>query len=274
MPAALDLFVVGDPADPYQKAFSDALFTPDEAPPEPLARANGGRVDEAFNVYRNNVAVSLAEAVRAAYPVTSQLLGEGLSKQIGLAFARAHPPRSPVMALYGEGFEAFLANHPVAKQKPFLVDMARLEWAWREAYHTAAAAPLTLGMLAAADPEKLDGMRLVPHPAARLIGSRFPVGTIYAIESGISDADPQTVDLRRAETVLVVRPEIKVGVHLISEGGARFFKASADGTSLGDAAAMAMDIEPDFDLGGFFAFALPAGAFSRLDHMEQKRAQP
>jgi hypothetical protein len=32
---------------------------------------------EAFNVYRNNVVASLADALKAAFPVTSQLAGRG-----------------------------------------------------------------------------------------------------------------------------------------------------------------------------------------------------
>jgi hypothetical protein len=51
------------------------------------------------------------------------------------AFARANPPRSPVMAHYGAGFAGFIEEFPPAAGLPYLADVARLELLRVHAYH-------------------------------------------------------------------------------------------------------------------------------------------
>ena len=63
------------------------------------------------------------------------------------AYALAEPPRSPVLMDYGAGFADFIAGFAPAASLPYLPDVARIERAWREAYHAADAEPLTAGGL-------------------------------------------------------------------------------------------------------------------------------
>ena len=94
-----------------------------------------------FSVYRNNIAVGLIGALEARYPGSRRFAGEELFRAMARAFVHSHKPRSPVMIAYGEEFPEFVVEWEGTD--PRLVDLARLENAWVEAYHAADAAAAT-----------------------------------------------------------------------------------------------------------------------------------
>jgi hypothetical protein len=129
-------------------------------------------------------------------------------------FVRAHPPKNAVLSTYGGDFPGYLAQHPATKVRPFLGDVALLERRRIEAYHAADAPVFDGAVLGGIDPEILSAGTLVVHPAVRLIASRFPIATVYAIEKATLDGvaapvDRSSVDMRKGEAVLVSRPLLR-----------------------------------------------------------------
>ena len=84
-------------------------------------------VGGAMAVYRNTVIHGTVEALSANYPVVAQIVGEEMFEGIAVAFASHHSPRSPVLALYGEGFAEWIEQQPWADDLPYLADVARVE---------------------------------------------------------------------------------------------------------------------------------------------------
>ena len=80
-----------------QKLFSSAVLAPDVPTPEGLSDAKGNPAGRRFSVYRNNVAVSLKEALKTRFRVISKLLGEENFINIAGEFIRDHPPDSPLI---------------------------------------------------------------------------------------------------------------------------------------------------------------------------------
>ena len=84
---------------------------------------------------------------------------------------------------------------------PWLADTARIERAWLDAYHEADAAPLTASDLASFPPERLADLVFAPHPATRLVRSRFAAVTIFAANrAGCGNARGRLGRQRQAET--------------------------------------------------------------------------
>lgn len=205
-----------------------------------------------FAIYRNNVFVGLTGALRARFPVTEAVLGPKFFAALARAYLRQDPPSDPVLALWGEGFPAFAARFPGTDALPWLGDLARLEAAWTRAYHAEDAAPARLEDLT---PEGVDRLRL--HPAVQVLASDWPVGTIW---SGHAAGEPPKA-ARGAELVLIARPGLEVGVHLLPAADRRFVAALAEGRDLMTAAEAALSA-PDFDFGRALTGLVRLGAFT------------
>lgn len=259
--------------DHHHDSFAAAVLNPTLPVPEGVARANGGDPQQAFNVYRNNVVASLAEALKASYPVTSQLLGEGLQRALMVDYVRAHPPATPVLTRYGAGFADMLAAHETTRKRPFLAQMARMERLRLDSYHSADAPVLDATALANIDPDALMDGRFVLHPATRLMRSPFPIGSIYAVENaamaGTLPADGRAgINMAIPEAVLITRPLYDVSVEIIGLGEVAFLHACSKNQPFADAAALGAEKDPDFDLQAVLTLALSTGSFTAFQPLQ------
>ncbi|SLN73257.1 HvfC/BufC N-terminal domain-containing protein [Oceanibacterium hippocampi] len=246
-----------------QASFAAALADP-ERPAPPALRAGAETADSTrFDIYRNNIMVGLIEGLERNFPVVRRLVGDAFFRHAARTYARHNPPRSPVLLLYGRGFGDFLDQFEAARSVPYLGDVARLEWARLDAYHAADADPLAIDRLAAVAAPDLDGLRLTLHPSLHLLGSRFPVGSIWAATSG---ADPATaVDMARGEDVAVLRPGPTVELRILPAAGRTFIEGLAAGRSLGAAARAAAEAHADFDLSSHLSGLFGLGAVIALE---------
>ena len=106
------------------------------------------------------------------------------------AFVRQHPPKSPLLFEYGDGFADFVAAFEPAAALAYLPDVIRLEAARSRAYHAADETSIEPAAFAAVLPDDLPGLRLRLHASAFIIRSAHPVVTIWAANAGDADAGP------------------------------------------------------------------------------------
>jgi hypothetical protein len=241
-----------------QSAFASALLDPARAVPEGLLAPDGSPAGRRFSIYRNNVAVSLTEALATAFPVLAKLLGEANFRGLAGLFLRAHPPDSPLLMFYGAEMPGFLAALPQLAHLPYLPDVARLELALRESYHAADAETLGPQAFAALPPERLLAVRPRLHPAVRLVASPWPIHAIWA-RNMLPDAPKPAPG---AETVLITRPDFDPVQTLLPDGADALVRALTEGATLGAA------IEAggaDFDATDTLARLITAGAFAALE---------
>ncbi|GBD47736.1 HvfC/BufC N-terminal domain-containing protein [Methylopila sp. Yamaguchi] len=243
-----------------QARFAAAALDPGAAVPADLAQAGGRAPERRFAVYRNNVAVGLAGPLAARFPAVRGIVGADFFAELARAFVRAHPPRSPLMMLYGDDFPAFVDTAPGLEELPYLGDVARLEAARTRAYHAADVAPLGAAAFAAIGPEALAEATIRLHPSLGLVRSRHPVASIWAMNAGEAELGP--IDGLPPEDAIVGRPALDVHVRRLPPGGAAFLAALHGGRPLGRACALARRVAPDFDvalnLSGLIASGLAA----------------
>lgn len=223
------------------ESFAEALLDPTRPVP-PLLR---GGVDR-FAVYRNNVVVSLIGALETRFPAARRIVGEGAFAALAAAYVRESPPRSPVMAAYGDDFAEFVDRAPGLDAAPYLADVVRLEAARTRAYHAADAEPLDRRAFAALDTERLGDLTVALHPSLGIVRSRYPLVTIWAMNAG--EAELRAIDDWTPEEALVARPGMDVLVRRLPAGGAAFLDALGHGRPLGEAAEAGGVASPDFDL--------------------------
>jgi len=247
-----------------QQQFFEALLDPGQAPPAGLSAWNASDPATRFAVYRNNVLVSLIDALADSYPVTQELVGEEFFRAMARLFVRAEPPRSPLLAFYGEALAGFIERFPPAASLPYLADVARLEMLRVRAYHAADAGQLPAGAIAQAlaDAETLPDLRVGLHPALRLLRSPYAVVSLWAAHQGI--AEISAVDPYQPENALLLRPHLDVELIRLDPGAGAFVAQLLNGETLGSSVEQVSLAHGDFDLGGILALLIRARAITSI----------
>lgn len=226
-----------------QSSFAEALRDPVLAAPDAVAPIAGLPSERRFNVYRNNIAVSLREALETAFPVVRQLVGDEFFAAMAKVYIERELPASPLLFEYGAGFAGFVEGFEPAGGLPYLSDVARLEYARTTAFHAADAAPIDISALAQIPAEAVDNVRFGFHPSVQFLGSDWPVYSIWQAHQG-ENATPSLAGIQfEAETGLVVRPELEVHVRQLSTTAFEFCRLMQDGRSLAETAAEVPDLD-------------------------------
>ena len=243
-------------------AFASALINPERATPAVVSGPKGKAAAKRYNVYRNNVTVSLIDALAAVYPAVQRITGVDFFRAMARSHIRATPPCSPLLSEYGRDFPAFIERYEYASSMPWLADAARIERAWLDAYHAADAEPLPPAALAAVPQEKLADLDFIAHPATRIVRSRFSAVTIVASNRGNEPVGK--IDASIPEDALITRPDLEVMLRRLPPGGATFIESLMSGRSLGEAAASGLEISSSFDIAANIAGTIDAGAFTKI----------
>ena len=248
------------PPSSYAAPFASALIDPGSETPAVVTGPSGKAAVKRYNVYRNNVTASLIEALVAIYPAVQRITGVEFFRAMARSHIRATPPTSPLLFEYGRDFPAFIETYEYACAMPWLTDTARIERAWLDAYHAADAEPLSAVALGSFPQERLAELRFVVHPATRIVRSRFSAVTIFAANR--DDATAGRIDASVPEDALITRPDLDVVVRQLPAGSAVFLASLIAGQLLGEAAALALDASPTFDIASAIAGMMEAGAFT------------
>ena len=221
-------------------SFARALLDPWATVPG-LRAWNGSDPSVRLDVYRNNVMSSLVEALADTFPVVHAVLGEDTFGAVAATHVRAHPPASPVLALYGAAFAASLADVEALATQPWLPDLARLEFARVRAFHAADAAALPADTLASflKHAAGLPGLVLRLHPGVQVLSSAWAVVSLWAAHQG--PACRQVSALEQAESALVLRADDEAVVIPVAPATARWVSLLLQGRPLGPAVAAAGD---------------------------------
>ncbi|OZI50824.1 HvfC/BufC N-terminal domain-containing protein [Bordetella genomosp. 4] len=248
----------------YATSFSMGLMDPALEPSDDvIAHADKG-VTRRYNVYRNNVTVSLIDALAAIYPAVQRITGVEFFRAMARFHVRATPPTSVLLFEYGRDFPDFIESYTYARDMPWLADIARIERAWLDAYHAADAAILDIEALSAVDQAMLTNLHFTPHPATRVLRSIYPAVTIFTMNK--TDGPVSPLDLNEAEDALITRPDADVIVSRLPAGGAAFLLSLIQGATLEAAVTAALAEAPSFDLASNLGGMISAGVFSTIQN--------
>ena len=254
MVAANDLAAV-------QREFAAALLDPAAPVPSPLRRNGGKAPQKRFAVHRNNMIASLVAALAARFPVVHQLVGDEFFRAMAHLYVTNEPPRSPVLLRYGDRFPDFVENFAPAASIEYLADVARLELARGRAYHAADAAPIDRGAFTSLRPDELAGLRIALHPSVSLVGSQFPIVSIWEAHR---TAQLATIREWVPESALVARPGLDVEVWRLPAGGYVFLGSLLRGMAIAAAAECAAAATAEFDVAENLAVLLRANVVIAL----------
>lgn len=243
-----------------QTEFTKAIFDAALAAPIGLCTPEGAPAGKRFSVYRNNVAVSLSEALDVTFPVIRTLVGDEFFRAMAGVFLRQHAPSSPILMYYGAEMPVFLHSFAPVAHLGYLPDVAKIELALCQSYHAADTPPIDAQTLLSIGPDDLLDLRLHLAPSLHLIRSNWPAAALFHANS-TPDAPPPKM---QAEDVLVTRPEFDPEVVALPDGGGAFIAALQNGSTLGEALKTANIASGNFDFTSVLGLLLAAGAIVKV----------
>lgn len=104
----------------------------------------GGKLSaaDAVEVYRGGYPARMTEALGETFEACWRVLGDEEFLEACRVYARSVPSRSHNLSDYGASFPDFLQRR-FEKDAPFIGDLGRLEWSFKELFHAAPHAGLT-----------------------------------------------------------------------------------------------------------------------------------
>lgn len=250
-----------------QGGFASALLDPAR---QLVGLGDGQDVARGLAVHRNNMMVALVDALASTFPVVRTLVGEAFFATMARDFVRGDPPRSPIIAAYGEGFADFIADYAPAAGVVYLADLARLERLRGEAFNAADAQAIDVARWTAllADNDRLAKMRVRLQPACRWLSSAHPVLSIWQAHQHGADAPRDAalaaLDVTIGEDVLVHRPQWDVQQVLLPAAGIAWLESLRAGATLGDALHVASVNAPSTAPDQLFALLLQHGLVASM----------
>lgn len=150
---------------------------------------------ERLDVYASSYFLRLRDVMKSDFAGLAHALGDDGFDAMMRAYVTRHPPDSFTLNRYGAGVEPFLAKEctlkAVARRRPFLAELARLERAVEEIFHAPRRESVDVKRLKSIPVERWTRATFVPIPAFRLLAFRWPVNRyLQAVYDDKSPAIP------------------------------------------------------------------------------------
>jgi hypothetical protein len=219
--------------------------------------------DRRLQIYRNNTYLNLTAALQTTYPVVQRLVGEGFFRYTAHHYISYHPARSGNLHDFGADFAEFLGHFDAVATLAFLPDVARLEWAYEQAYYAADQSPLSLDRLAQVPADRYETLKFTLHPAVGLVASAYPIQRIWEVNQLDFDGE-QTVDLDSGGDRLLLRRNavLEVDMERLAAGEFTLLQALAAGQPFATACELALVAQADLDVPAVFQRRLTQGTIA------------
>jgi hypothetical protein len=204
---------------------------------------------ERLEIYNRQYWFRVLGALGEDFPALNAVIGSRAFDRLSIAYLTAHPSRSFTLRNLGSHLPEWLAANPgyAGRRHRLAVDVARIEWAFVEAFDSAEREPLTLEQIATLDGDS----RLALQPHVQLIALDYQADDLVldlhkrekrqTSEAGVRHEDspewPARIPrLRRRSTWVVAhRVEHSVYYRRLQPEEFRTLTAIAKGTPLGEA---------------------------------------
>jgi hypothetical protein len=224
---------------------------------------------EQLEIYREQFWLRHTGSLLEDFPGLSGVTGQRDWERLSEEYLASHPPSSYTLRDLGAQLPEYVAGCGFLEHRELCWDMARLEWAYVEAFDARDSAALEPAKLAAIPAEKWPGARLVLDPAVRLLRVSYPVATL---RSQLKRAGDQRIEVpaKQPQCLVVHRRDGAVFYSEVSSSAFELLEALSEGQCLGEALATVMQRVADpaevaSNLQTWFRSWAAAGWFSSVE---------
>jgi hypothetical protein len=186
---------------------------------------------ERLDIYANMYFFRIRDVIADDYRAVAGCVGEDDFHDLVVDYLAACPPAHPSIRHAGERFPAWLASAPIAEKRPWIAELAALEWTRRDLFDGPdCEAPLALDRL-----RGLSGDELVALPL-RLVPSHAILRAAYAVAEAwdaVYEERPASAPEPRPQTILVWRRDLEVLHRVVDDTEAALLPLLARGERFG-----------------------------------------
>jgi hypothetical protein len=190
-------------------------------------------------IYREQFFLRHLDVLRDDFASLAHALGEEGFEALGKAYLQAFPPRSFTLRDLGHALERFVAEAMPWAEDALVADLARVEWAFVEAFDAPDAPRLDLATVAALPEEAWPRARVTLQPSVRRLRLRHAAHDYrLAVRAANGDAAALAAIARPAPSptfVVVFRGPDRLHSLGIDGAACALLDELANGTPLGDA---------------------------------------
>jgi len=151
-----------------QQHFQRCLLAPPADGPQLWVRDSGRAAPERqLAVYIHAYAARLKEVLASDYPAVLIAIGEDAFELLSQAYIETHPSHYFSLRDFGARLASFIADEPAYCELPWLVELARFEWALGQSFDAADTPIARIEDMAAIKPEHWPAQRFELHPSVQ-----------------------------------------------------------------------------------------------------------
>jgi hypothetical protein len=204
---------------------------------------------ERLEIYNRQYWLRILGALAEDFPAVRAVVGARRFEELSIAYLTAHPSRSFTLRNLGSKLVEWLIANPqwTARRQALAIDLARIEWAFVEAFDNPERTPLTLDQIGTLDGDS----RLALQPHVQLLALDYPADDIalalhskekrQTSEAGVSHDDDAEVPVqlprlrRRPTWVAAHRVDLNVYYRRMEREEFLTLATIRDGRALGEA---------------------------------------
>lgn len=183
-----------------------------------------------LDVYANMYFYRLLDCLREDFPAVLAALGDDRFHNLVTDYLIAHPSAHPSLRWLGEGFPSILESHPESRERPFLPDLGRLEWAILDAFDAPDAEPISPSTLESVPPEAWADLGFELSPSLSLLDVEHAVDEAWKTAKEGASIEAVRPECR---TIRVWRKNLRVYHRAIDPPEARAIRLVRDGEDFG-----------------------------------------
>jgi putative DNA-binding protein len=187
---------------------------------------------ERVEIYADMYFYRLRDALKEDFGALCAVIGETGFHNLITDYLLVHPPSHFSLRWAGQHLPALLRTHVFSQRRPYLADLATLEWAILDAFDAPDAAPLDAAELARVPAERWPTLHFELTPTLRLLHLDWPVHTLW---EQTQRREPPFEPVPQPTALRVWRQDFRVFHQPIDAAECSALTALAEGAAFADA---------------------------------------
>jgi hypothetical protein len=138
-----------------------------------------GSALERLEIYAEMYFYRIFDVLHDDFPQLAAAAGDAAFHNLATDYLLAHPSCHPSLRNVGSALPRYLAGHALAAERPWLAELAALEWARVDVFDRADATPLAPDALARLDPDAFADLPLPIIGAHEIVQARHAIDEIW-----------------------------------------------------------------------------------------------